>query len=197
MEEKNFSEKESIELISRMIQNTQRKMEQGAGTPMLIFGFATVFTTILIWIIIRLTQNPNWNFLWFLIPVLGGVGMWIFRWKKPDKGIRTYIDKMVGYTWLVLGGTGFILSFFTILNIMWPFPILFVIILMMGMGTVLTGLITEFRPFVIGGILGMSLGVVQYITTGFDAKMLIFAAAFVIMMIVPGFILNYRARKHV
>lgn len=195
MEERKISEKESIELISRMIRNTQRKMEQGAGTPMLIWGLATVVTTLTIWIIIRLTHNYYWNYLWFAIPVIGCIGM-LLRKKQP-KGVRTYIDKMIAYIWLVLGGTGFILSCLSILNIMWPFPILFVIILIMGMGTVLTGLVTEFKPFIIGGIIGMLLGIIQYLTKNYDVEMLTFAVAFFIMMVVPGFILNYRAKKHV
>ena len=71
MEEKNFSEKESLELISRMIQNTQRRMEQGTGTPMLIWGFATVITTLIVWYMVKSTQNYQWNGLWFMIPALG------------------------------------------------------------------------------------------------------------------------------
>lgn len=195
MEEKKISEQESLELISRMIRNTQRKMEQGAGTPMLIWGGSTIVTTLIVWITVRQTLNYNWNFLWFLIPVIGSLGTVLMQ-KRP-KGVRTYIDKMVGYTWLVLGVTGFVISCLSMLSAMWPFPILFFILVIMGMGTVLTGLITEFRPFVAGGIAGMVLGVGHYFSTGYDLKMLTFAIAFVVMMIIPGFILNYRAKRDV
>jgi len=195
MEEKNFSEKESLELISRMIQNTQRKMEQGAGTPMLIWGFATVITTLIVWYMVKSTQNYQWNFLWFLIPVLGTIGM--FLMKKPSKGVRTYIDKVIFYIWLVLGCTGLLISCLCILHVMWSFPILFVIIVIMGMGTILTGLVAGFKPFIIGGILGILVGIAQYIISGYDITMLLFVSAFVVMMIIPGFILNYRARKYV
>lgn len=195
MEEKKISEKESLELISRMIQNTQRKMERGAGTPMLIWGSATVIATLAVWFALKTTNNPYWNYLWFLIPIIGCLGMLLI--KRQPKGVRTYIDKMIAYVWLVLGTTGFLLSCLTILNIMWPLPILLIIILIMGMGTILTGLITEFRPFIWGGIAGMLLGIVQYLVSGYDLKMLLFALAFTVMMIVPGCILNHRAKKHV
>lgn len=195
MEDKNISEQESLELISRMIKNTQRKMEEETGTPMLIWGGATVITTILVWIAIRMTHNHNWNFLWFLIPIIGCIGM-LFR-KKPTKGIRTYVDKMVGYVWLVLGITGFILSCLSIFSVMWTLPILFIIIIIMGMGTVLTGLMTEFKPLVVGGIIGLALGVIQYLSTSYDLKILFFALAFFIMMVIPGCILNYKTKKHV
>ncbi|MDR0430440.1 MAG: hypothetical protein LBH58_08205 [Tannerellaceae bacterium] len=195
MEEQKFTEKESLELISRMIQNTQRKMEKGAGTPMLIWGSATVITTIIVWLIVRTTYNSYWNFLWFLIPVFGCIGM-LLR-KKQSRGIRTYVDKVIRSIWLVLGITGFTLSCLSILNVMWHLPILFIIILIMGMGTVLTGLIAEFKPMLFGGIVGMLLGAVQYLVPNYDAKMLIFAAIFIIMMIIPGYILNQRAQNHV
>jgi len=195
MEEKNFSEKESLELISRMIQNTQRRMEQGTGTPMLIWGFATVITTLIVWYMVKSTQNYQWNGLWFMIPALGTVGM--FLMKRPRKGVRTYIDKVIFYIWLVLGCTGLLISCLCIFHVMWSFPILFVIIIIMGMGAILTGLVSGFKPFVIGGILGILVGIAQHIISGYDITMLLFAFAFVIMMIIPGFILNYRARKHV
>ena len=195
MEERKISEKESLELISRMIQNTQRKMEQGAGTPMLIWGGATVLTTLIVWFLVRSTINYYWNYLWFLIPLFGCIGMLLK--KKRFNGPKTFIDKMIIYIWAVLGGTGFVISCLSILNIMWPFPILFVIILIMGIGTVLTGLVAEFKPFVIGGVIGMIIGIIQYLVSTYDLKMLTFALAFIVMMIIPGFILNHRAKKHV
>jgi hypothetical protein len=195
MEERRISEQEGLEIISRMIRNTQRKMEQGAGAPMLIWGFATVITTLIVWYMVKSTQNYQWNCLWFLIPVLGTIGMLLM--KKPSKGVRTYIDKVIFYIWLVLGCTGLLISCLCIFHIMWSFPILFVIIIIMGMGTILTGLVAGFKPFVVGGILGILIGIAQYIISGYDITMLLFASAFAVMMIIPGFILNYRAQKHV
>ena len=195
MEEKKISEKESLELISLMIQKTQRKMEKGMGTPMLIWGGSTVVVTLIVWITIRMTLNYHMHSLWFLIPIIGGIGTWLT--KKPSKGVRTYIDKTIAYIWLVLGTTGFIISTLTILNIFDHLPILFIIVTLMGMGAILTGLVAELRPFIIGGILGTILGITSNFVRTFDAQILIFAAAFIIMMIIPGFILNHRARKYV
>ena len=195
MEDKKISEKESLELISLMIQKTQRKMEKGMGTPMLIWGGATILTTLIVWIVIHMTSNYHTHYLWFLIPVIGGIGTWLTQ--KPSKGVRTYIDKTIAYIWLVLGTTGFIISTLAILNLFGHLPILFIIVTLMGMGAILTGLVAEFRPFIIGGILGTALGITLNIVRTFDAQMLIFVTAFIIMMIIPGFILNHRAKKHV
>ena len=193
MQEKPLNEKESLEIITRMIQNTQKKMERGAGGPFLIWGYATVITTLTVWIVIKLTLNYQFNYLWFMIPVLGGLFM-LFRKKQP-KGVRTYIDKVITYIWIVLGGTGFLLSMLSILSVMWHFPILFVIIIIMGMGSVLTGLVIDFKPVVTGGVIGLLLCIPHQLINNYDVKMLTFVLAFIVMYIIPGHIINHRAKK--
>ena len=193
IQEKPLNEKESLEIITRMIRNTQQKLERGAGAPMLIWGYATIIGTIAVWIAVKLTMSYSYNYLWFLIPIIGVTGI-LLRKKQPE-GVRTYVDKVVRYIWLVLGGTGFALSMLSIMSSMWKLPILFIIIIIMGMGSVLTGLVISFRPMVIGGIVGLLIGVAHYLIPGYDAKMCTFALAFVVMYIIPGHILNYKAKK--
>ena len=49
LKDKSLNEKESLELITRMIQNTQHQLERHTGMPMLIWGYATTVTTLLVW----------------------------------------------------------------------------------------------------------------------------------------------------
>lgn len=193
LQDKKLNEQESLELITRMIQNTQHRLEHDAGIPMLIWGYATIFSTLLVWLTLKYTEDPRMQFLWFLIPLIGGVGT-LLQKKKAKKGVRTYVDKVVGHIWLVMGLTGFLLSCLSIFSVMWKLPILFLIILIMGMGTILTGLVTEYKPMVIAGIAALLIGVANYLLPGFDMKMLTFILAFVVMGIIPGHILNHRAR---
>lgn len=193
MQDKALNEKESLALIAQMIQNTQKRFEKGTGANMLVWGYATVFATFSVWLALRLTGNPNWNFLWFLIPLIGYPYI-VFQSRQP-KLVKTYIDKVIKYIWMVVGITGFFLSAATIFNFMWAFPILFVVILMMGMGSMLTGLVTEFKPSVIGSFAGMLIGFVNYLVPDYDIKMLTFALAFICIDVIPGHILNYRAKK--
>lgn len=193
MKENPLNEKESLDLIARMIQNTQGRLEQGTGAPMLIWGYTTVVTTIIVWLTVKQTLNYHYNYLWFLIPVVGSICM--FLRKRRPKGVRTYIDQVVGYIWIVLGVTGFLLSMVSILSAAWNLPILFIIIIIMGMGSTLTGLVTDFKPMVVGGVLGLIISILHYLIPGYDVKMLTFAFAFVVMYIIPGHILNYKAKK--
>lgn len=193
LKDKSLNEKESLELITRMIRNTQHRLERHTGMPMLIWGYATAITTLLVWWAVSYTGDYRMQFLWFLIPLTGGIGMLLLK-KKPA-GVRTYVDRVVGYIWLVLGLTGFLLSCLSILSVMWKLPVLFIIILIMGIGTILTGLVVQFRPMVIGGVVAMGIGVAHYLLPGLDIKMLTFILAYVVMMIIPGHILNHRAKK--
>lgn len=42
MEERKLDTRESMELISRMIQNTRNRLENHAGRPFLVWGYTTV-----------------------------------------------------------------------------------------------------------------------------------------------------------
>lgn len=193
MQDRPLNERESLALISQMIQNTQRRLEQGTGRVFLIWGYITVFTTIAVWLTVRLTENPYWNYLWFSIPVFGLPFTIIF--KNRTNEAKSFVDKIVRYIWLVLGLTGFLLSVLSIFNVMWSFPILFVIILLMSMGTILTGLVIEFKPLVVGGIVAMLLAMLHYLINIHDVKLFTFALAFLAMDIIPGHILNHRVKK--
>ena len=186
------NEEESMALIAEMIRNTQRKMERGAGTPMLVWGYATVLATLAVWTGIKLTNDYRVQFLWFLIPVIGLPWM-LFQQRRPPE-VRTYVDKVVSYIWIVMGWSGFIVSCLSFLGAIRT-TILFIITLMMGQGSVLTGLVTRFRPLTIGGIIALLLSFALLYLTDIDLHLLTFALAFVAMGIIPGHILNRRAKK--
>ncbi len=192
-QDRQLNEKESLELIARMIQNTKQKMEEGSGTMFLIWGYITVIVTLLVWGIVFYTQNYYWQFLWFLLPISGSIATLIYK-KQEDKKPRvtTYIDRIIGYVWAVSGITGFLLSMVSIF--VYTIPILFIIILIMGIGTTLTGLIINFRPLVISGAIGLFCSVFLPFLN-WELQLPLFSLIFIFMMIIPGHYLNYKARK--
>ena len=76
----------------------------------------------------------------------------------------------------------------------WQLPILFIILLLMGMGTTLTGLVVGYKTVTICGTLGAlsSIGCLFYPGPN---QILIFAPVFIFMMVIPGHVLNHAARK--
>ena len=78
----------------------------------------------------------------------------------------------------------------------WSLPILFVILLMMGMGTTLTGLIINMKLVTVSGVLGIFASLGCLYIDKFD-QILLFALAFVFMMVIPGHYLNIMSKRRV
>lgn len=191
MEERKLEAAESLALIGRMIENTRSRMVRNAGRPLLAWGYATVATTLIVWGTVVYFQNPRWNMLWMLLPVLGWLLMRLSRGEKSEGEVRTFVDRVIGNVWMVMGLTAWfvsMLSLFTPIRL----PILFIILLMMGMGTAVTGLIIRFRPAVVGGVAAIVLAPASIIADNLWQP-LVFIVGFVVMMIVPGHILNYKS----
>ena len=190
MEERNLNEKESLELITQMIQNTKNKMEANCGAPFLIWGYTSVIISILMWYITTSTRNYEWQWLWFILPLIGWTGMYIFNRKSPA-GARTYIDRIISYTWIVLGIAGL---FVACLSIFFYLPVMFTILLIMGIGTILTGLIIKYKFITICGILGTISSVGCFYFHAYN-QILVFALVIIFIMVIPGHMLNHAARK--
>lgn len=191
MEERKLSEKESLELIAQMIRNTQQKLEKGKGIPFLIWGYTTIAVSVLVWYLFSSSGNPAWNYLWFLIPIIGFPAM-MWTLKKQETGAKTYIDKIIGYVWIAFGIAGIVLS--TSAMFLWSLPILFIVVLMMGIGTAITGMIISFKPIIFAGFAGIVLSYLCLIVKGYES-ILVFALIFLVMMVIPGHILNWKGRN--
>lgn len=71
MEDRKLSEKESLELISRMIQETQESKARYEAYPLLIWGYTTIVISLCIWYGMT-SLGCSWqiNYLWFALPVI-------------------------------------------------------------------------------------------------------------------------------
>lgn len=189
MENRKLEAAESLELIGRMIENTRSRIARNSGRPLLAWGYATVLTTLVVWGAVVGFQDPRWNFLWLLLPVLGWLLMWLTRGKHTEGEARTFVDRVIGNVWFVMGLTAMFVSLLTLFTPI-RLPILFIILLIMGMGTAVTGLIIRFTPAVAGGTAAIVLAPLT-ILVGNMWQPLLFIVGFVVMMIVPGHILNH------
>ena len=57
MEERKLNEKESLELIAQMIQNTKNRLETNCGMPFLFWGYTTIFVSLLVWFLVVTTRK--------------------------------------------------------------------------------------------------------------------------------------------
>jgi len=190
MEERKLNEKESLELIFQMIKNTKQRLEDGNGKPFLIWGYITFIVSVVVFYFINKTGNYLYNWIWFAIPIIGSIGMLLFAKNDKKRGF-TFIDRIIANIWTVLGIAAVLISlsaFFV------RIPILPLILLLMGIGTTLTGLVVKFKPAILSGILGMLSCALPFLMPESE-QILVFGFMFLIMMVIPGHILNYNGRK--
>ena len=90
MEEKKLTGAESLELISRMIETTKKRMEVGSGNKFLLYGYSAVALSVAVFLLVRFTGDPRWNFAWFLMFIPGMVDAAASRKRRP--AVVTYMD---------------------------------------------------------------------------------------------------------
>ena len=100
-EKKMFTEKESLELISQMIQMTKENLERGSGNVFLIYGYAAVVLSVVVYAAVYITGRPLWIALWFLMFIPAIVMKVLQVRKKPS--VVTHMDKMLAHTWCIEG----------------------------------------------------------------------------------------------
>ena len=193
MEDKVLTEKESLDLISQMIRNTRSRLEDNSCIPFLIWGYTTVIVAVIVWSLVTTSGNYLWHWLWFAIPVFGGT-LWLLHNKKQLNNrsrVITFVDRAISHVWMVFGIASFMISIISFLTYI---PILFIVLLTMGMATAITGLIIRFKPIIFSGFIGILFSPLCVIVRD-TSSILIFAAIFVLMMVIPGHMLNYTAKR--
>ena len=193
MEDKVLTEKESLDLISQMIRNTRSRLEDNSGIPFLIWGYTTVIVAVIVWSLVTTSGNYLWHWLWFAIPVFGGT-LWLLHNKKQLNNrsrVITFVDRAISHVWMVFGIASFMISIISFLTYI---PILFIVLLTMGMATAITGLLIRFKPIIFSGFIGILFSPLCVIVRD-TSSILIFAAIFVLMMVIPGHMLNYTAKR--
>ncbi len=207
MEDRRISEKESLEIITEMISRTKERYRIGDGNIMLMWGYLTVIVTAAVWIMLALTKNGIWNWLWFAIPTVGYIlTLFISKNNQKDFGVKSYSDVISSKIWTIVGITGILatamcLGFMFIAHAdSWMMWFAYGLIIV-PMAEICQGLVIREKAFIGGGFAGLVIGMFTLccICARIPLKamwfMPLFMLAFVAMLIVPGHILNHKARK--
>ncbi len=202
MEDKITSEKESLEIISRMIQSSKNNMQVGRGNYLLYSGYFTAILSVTLFVLITITHNGMWSWGWMLMFVHHFVITYKRRQYKPL--VVTYTDKVIRQVWRVLGSM-FSLTFIAIailgeaygqydFALMMPLSLLYV-----GIGVSINGIILRERWMIYSPLIAflfafymlMMLVTGRHITVVWN---LYLGLSFVVMQIIPGHIINKKAK---
>jgi hypothetical protein len=209
MEDKKLNNQESLELITMMINKTKRQLHVGEGNLLLWWGYTSAIVGVLVGVSLLLTGgNPICNWLWFLIWIVGGIGMLLIVRKdksRIEKEPSTYVDRLTGNLW---GTIGWLFALGTLMSIgfqffgkdTWVIMLVFAF-LFCGFGTCIQGFILKEKSMVWGGSFSLVAGVFVLccVISGVELSVQwvipLFVMSFVATMIIPGHVLNAKAKK--
>lgn len=203
METTNFTEKESLELITTMINKTKKNMEVGSGNVFLYYGYFTTLLGLAIFLLIHFTGSYIWNLGWFLMFVFAIVIGMLNR-NKHSKVI-TFTDEAVGHIWLVVGWLCTLTALFIFLigcvygkaEFFYMLPLSLIYI---SIASLTTGLVLKERWLTLLPFVGILVALFILLTHTLDPSVkqywnLLFALSFIPVVIIPGHILNHKAEK--
>jgi hypothetical protein len=192
MEEKKLNQNESLEIISKMIKETRTNLERDGGGIYLLWGYLWLIVALAIYFLILKTGDYRVQWLWFAMPLIGYPTM-IYMLKKREKGAVTFVGRVIGSIWITIGVAAGLLSLYMVVDYN-AFPILFVMALLVNVGVAISGLVIKFKPVIIAGFLGIALSFVMLMVSG-PSQILVYAGFAVLMLIIPGHILNNAKRR--
>lgn len=203
MEDRKLSEKESLDLITQMIHSSKQNMEVGSGNVLLYWGYFTLFLSVVIFALVLYTQNPIWSWGWVSMFAVGPVISYKQRGCEPP--VVTYTDKTIRKVWQVFGcmfGLTFVLialfgGIYKQVDFILMLPLS---LLYCGLGVSINGIILREKWMIYSPLIAFVLVVYMLMALINDELptvwwYLYFGFSFVVMMIIPGHILNNKAKK--
>lgn len=207
METKVMSEKQSLEIIAAMINRTRKRLDLGEGNIFLFWGYLCIAVAVSVTFVGYLSHSSLASWLWFLIPIVGiPVSLFMQKRRRENCNVISYTDTLSASLWRfvlylaiisIATSFGFMIAGFNIWVIMMIFG-LFVI----GFATAMQGMIIREASLIIGGGFGVLTG--GFLCSGMMAgathvlmtwSVPLFILTYLVMFIVPGYILNYKAKK--
>lgn len=199
MEDRKLNERESLELIAQMIRNTRRNLDAGGGNMFLLWGYTGVVVTLGVWAALYFTNCTACLWGFWTLPVVGWLLSWWFgrRWRK-QQGAKDYTDRVVGQVWQMIGiaccGVAVFATLYQAYGLILPLCAMLV-----SLGSLLTGIIIRYTLFSGLPSLGFAWSLVlvfQVVSSGVSsATLLVFAVIVLLSLVIPGHVLNRRARR--
>lgn len=181
-----LSPKESLDIISDAIQKTKENIKE-QSFYYLVWGWLCAIAAIMNYFILNFTTFKYPYLPWAILMPLGGIITMVYSIKYYKyKSYETYLNVFLKYLWIVLG-VSFILTVFISL-ILKISPTVFVLLLA-GIGTLISGLTMKFKPLIWGGILFIVFSLTSIFVDD-SLKLLIYAVAIIIGYLIPAYILK-------
>ncbi len=192
MEEKVITERESMELITSMINKAKSQVSEN-GFLYIIWGWVVLICCIVQFVSDHFLHYQNAYYIWFsTYAVLLFQIIYLVRKKKSGLA-KTYTEEINGFVWIAFA-IGALLMVFICVSFEAPQLVLPLLLVFYGLPTFLSGAILKFKPLIIGGL---CCWILAFISTfiGFEYQLILIAVAVIAAWLIPGYLLQAKYKK--
>lgn len=178
-QDKEMTAQRSLQLISETFNNSRKEILRGSAKYFMLWGALLTVVSLVIYFLWHLTGKPEWNFLWFAMPVIGyPIAALMGKYSKAIP--QNEVSKMLSSVWGVFGAFAITLSLIALFLI--PMRVTLIIVIILGLAECISGALLKNWPTIIGGfLLGVGGAVFALLING-EAQLLIFTLGGVLLL---------------
>lgn len=183
--EKELNSKESLALITSMIQEAKKEAAGDGSFQLLLWGWVVALCNLGHFVLEKVGYDLPWIVWILIIPAM----IWSFahEWKVKKKArIKTHLDQFLGQLWIgIFVAMCIVLSFMPVLEFRHN-PI---ILLLAAIGVFATGSIIRVKMVRVGGMI-LAIGAIIAFTLSVEDQYLVAGIAMILGYLVPGYYLK-------
>ena len=181
MEQNNeMSAQQSLQIITETFNKSRKGILRNSAKYFLLWGALLTAISLVIYLLWNLTGKPQWNFLWFAMPVIG-YPLAALRGKYDVAVPQDEVSKMLTGVWRVFGGFAITLSALAIFLV--PMNVSLIIVIILGLAECMSGVLLKNWPIIVCGfLLGVGGAVVAMLVKS-EAQLLIFTLGGILLLV--------------
>ena len=177
---KEMTAQESLLLIAETFNKSRKGILRNSAKYFMLWGALLTVTSLVIYLLWHLTGKPNWNFLWFAMPVIGYPLAALMG--KYDVAVpQNEVSKMLSGVWRVFGAFAVTLSAVAIFLV--PMNVSLIIVIILGLAECMSGVLLKNWPVIICGFLLGVCGAVFAMLVKSEAQLLVFTLGGVLLLV--------------
>ena len=177
---KEMTAQQSLQLITETFNRSRKGILRNSAKYFMLWGALLTLTSLVIYLLWHLTGKPQWNFLWFAMPVIGYPAAALMG--KYDVAVpQNEVSKMLSGVWRVFGAFAITLS--TVAVFLVPMNVSLIIVIIMGLAECMSGVLLKNWPVIICGFLLGVCGAVFAMLVKSEAQLLVFTLGGVLLLV--------------
>ncbi len=177
---KEMTAQESLQLISESLNKSRNDILRNSAKYFVLWGILLTATSLAIYLLWHFTGKPQWNFLWFAMPVIGyPLAALVGKSNAPIP--QNEVSKMLGGVWSVFGTFSLALSAIAVFVV--PMHVTLIIVIILGLAECISGVLLKNWPIIIAGFLLGVGGAIFALLVRNEAQILIFTLGGVLLLV--------------